>query len=108
MLRRDVSAAIAINPSWSEDDYLRQLRHRNCIGMVVEVGLDILGVMLYELHRDRLVLLTIAASPDRPDALAALIYKAVYKVVSHRRLWLEYVVRESDLRIQTANGTWSG
>ena len=38
--------------AWTEDDFLRCLRQRNCIRMVAERGdLQVLGFMVYELHR---------------------------------------------------------
>ena len=56
---------------WLEDDFIRCLRQRNCIGMVAkrpdnirgQTG-DPIGFMIYELHRTRLHVLNIAVASD--------------------------------------------
>ena len=47
---------------WSEDDFLRCLRQRNCIGMVAELDDHVVGFMIYELHKNRLHVLNFAVA----------------------------------------------
>ena len=59
MIRRDMMEVLEIeNQSfefpWSEEDFIRCLRQRNCIGMVAEHDERVAGFMIYELHRNRL------------------------------------------------------
>ena len=69
MIRRDMPEVLATEtqsfPSpWSEDDFIRCLRQRNCIGMVAEHDEKIIGFMLYELHKARLHVLNLAVHPE--------------------------------------------
>src|SRR5262245_54857976 len=68
MIRRDmpdvmVTERASFEYAWTEDDFLRCLRQRNCIGMVAERGDSVIGFMIYELHRTRLHLLNFAVHP---------------------------------------------
>src|SRR6266567_5116377 len=68
MIRRDMPEVLStelasFEYAWTEDDFLRCLRQRNCIGMVAERGDTIIGFMVYELHRTRLHLLNFAVHP---------------------------------------------
>ena len=68
MIRRDLPTVLEIEESnfefpWTEDDFLRCLRQRNCIGMVVELDDEIVGFMIYELHTNRLHILNFAVAP---------------------------------------------
>lgn len=69
MIRRDMPDVLAIesrcfDSPWSEDEFIRCLRQRNCIGMVAEIGDRIVGYMIYELHKKRLDILNFAVDPD--------------------------------------------
>jgi ribosomal-protein-alanine N-acetyltransferase len=66
---RDLPEVTAIEyasfPSWwSEDDFRQVMRQRNCIGMVAVAGFDVVGYMVYELHKKRLHLINLAVHPD--------------------------------------------
>lgn len=107
MIRRDMPDVMGIELAsfeyaWTEDDFLRCLRQRNCIGMVAERGDSIIGFMIYELHRTRLQLLNFAVSPNvrRSGVGGLLIGKLVYKVCSHRRQKLTLAVREGNTAAQ--------
>jgi ribosomal-protein-alanine N-acetyltransferase len=59
MIRRDMPEVLAIEHAsfeypWCEEEFLRVLRQRNCIGMVAEQGERIVGFMVYELHRNKI------------------------------------------------------
>src|SRR4051794_2179274 len=65
MIRRDMNEVLEIENEgfefpWSEDDFIRCLRQRNCIGMVAEHEDRVIGFMIYELHKARLHLLNFA------------------------------------------------
>ena len=69
MIRRDMPAVIGIENAcfefaWNEDDFIRCLRQRNCIGMVAEEEDKVVGFMIYELHKNRLHILNFAVHPD--------------------------------------------
>jgi len=68
MIRKDMPEVLEIENSsfefpWSEDDFIRCLRQRNCIGMVAEHGERVVGFMIYELHKTRLHVLNFAVAP---------------------------------------------
>ena len=68
MIRRDMPEVLAIESDgfefpWCEDDFVRSLRQRNCIGMVAELGERVVGFMIYELHKSRLHILNFAVAP---------------------------------------------
>ena len=70
MIRRDMQEVLEIeNQSfwqpWTEDDFIRLLRQRNCIGMVLDDGEHVLGFMLYELHKNRIEVLRFAVAEGR-------------------------------------------
>ena len=67
MIRRDMPEVLQIEGEsfefpWSEEDFLRCLQQRNCIGMVAEHEENVVGFMIYELHKSRLHLLNFAVS----------------------------------------------
>ena len=51
---------------WSEEEFIRCLRQRNCIGMVAEHGERVVGFMIYELHKTRLHILNFAVADGCP------------------------------------------
>ena len=69
MIRRDMPEVLRIEQAshdypWCEEDFLRCLRQRNCIGMVAEVGEKVVGFMIYELHKTKLHIMNFAVHPD--------------------------------------------
>lgn len=104
MIRRDVPAVVDIETRsfefpWSEEDFVRQLRSRNCIGMVAELDERILGFMVYELHRGYLQVHDFAVDPDhrRQGIGRAMIDRLKSKLTPSRRNKLRLNVRESNL-----------
>src|SRR5262249_26764482 len=68
MIRRDMPEVLqteqdSFEYSWTEEDFLRCLRQRNCIGMVAEQGEKVVGFMIYELHKAKLHILNFAVHP---------------------------------------------
>jgi ribosomal-protein-alanine N-acetyltransferase len=70
MIRRDMPRVLEIEKhsfetAWTEEEFIRCLRQRNCIGMVAEQSDgDAVGYMVYELHKHRLHLLNLAVHKD--------------------------------------------
>src|SRR5438093_13772491 len=68
MIRRDMPEVLStelasFEYAWTEDDFLRCLRQRNCIGMVAECNDRVVGFMIYELHKNKLHILNFAVHP---------------------------------------------
>ena len=107
MIRRDMPEVLAIEEGsfgcpWTEEDFLRCLRQRNCIGMVAEHGESIAGFMIYELHKNRLHILDFAVMPGyrRKSIGLQMITKLLAKLSSHRRTRVTLEVRETNLGAQ--------
>lgn len=98
MIRRDMPEILQIEkfnvgPVWEEEDFLKTLRQRNCIGMVAEKNDTVIGFMVYELHRQKLEILKMASlAPGETPVLRQLIFKLKSKLSSHRRTRLEFIV----------------
>jgi [ribosomal protein S18]-alanine N-acetyltransferase len=107
MIRRDMPEVLAIeNRSfefpWSEDDFIRCLRQRNCIGMVAEYDERVVGFMIYELHKNRLHILNFAVRPEfrRQGIGRSMIRKLVGKLSQQRRNRIMLEIRETNLDAQ--------
>ena len=107
MIRRDMPEVLQIEKAsfefpWYEDDFIRCLRQRNCIGMVAEQGERVVGFMIYELHKSRLHVLNFAVAPEfrRLDVGRQMIEKLVSKLSSQRRTRISLEVRETNLPAQ--------
>jgi [ribosomal protein S18]-alanine N-acetyltransferase len=107
MIRRDMPEVLAIEHAsfeypWCEEEFLRVLRQRNCIGMVAEQGERVVGFMIYELHKNKLQVLDFATHPEfrRLGVGNQMIAKLVGKLSSHRRTRIVLHVRETNLTAQ--------
>jgi [ribosomal protein S18]-alanine N-acetyltransferase len=107
MIRRDMPEVLqteqeSFDYSWTEEDFLRCLRQRNCIGMVAEHGEKVVGFMIYELHKNKLHILNFAVHPAfrRHGIGCQMIAKLVGKLSSHRRTKITLAVRETNLAAQ--------
>ncbi len=107
MIRRDMPAVLDIENlsfeyAWSEDDFIRCLRQRNCIGMVAEKDDQVVGFMIYELHKNRLHILNFAVAPAarRQGVGQAMIGKLLGKLSHERRNRILLEVRETNLDAQ--------
>lgn len=104
MIRRDMPEVYGIETSsfefpWSEDDFIRCLRQRNCIGMVAEHENRVVGFMIYELHKTRLHVLNFATHPEcRYRGIgASMVGKLLSKLSHQKRSRVLLEVRESNL-----------
>ena len=107
MIRRDMPEVLqteqeSFEYSWTEEDFLRCLRQRNCIGMVAEQGEKVVGFMIYELHKNKLHILNFAVHPGcrRLGIGAQMVAKLISKLSSHRRTRITLEVRETNLVAQ--------
>ena len=88
--------------SWGEEEFLRVLRERNCIGMVAESGERVVGFMIYELNKNCLRVFKLATHPlfRQMGVGQQMVWKLVGKLSSHHRTRIEMMVRESSLDAQ--------
>lgn len=107
MIRRDMPEVLlteqqSFEYAWTEEDFLRCLRQRNCIGMVAEQGEKVVGFMIYELHKAKLHILNFAVHPScrRLGVGAQMVAKLISKLSSHRRTRITLEVRETNLTAQ--------
>ncbi|HEV3164791.1 MAG TPA: ribosomal protein S18-alanine N-acetyltransferase [Isosphaeraceae bacterium] len=107
MIRRDMPEVLAIEHAsfefpWGEEEFLRVLRQRNCIGMVAEHGERVVGFMIYELHKSKLQILNFCVHPEfrRQGVGHQMVAKLVGKLSSHRRTRIELHIRETNLPAQ--------
>lgn len=104
MIRRDMPDILAIENHnfeypWSEEEFTRCLRQRNCIGMVAELDDRIVGYMIYELHKDRLHILNFAVSQAarRRGVGSRMVQKLIGKLTAQRRTSILLEARETNL-----------
>ena len=107
MIRRDMPEVLqaeqqSFDYSWTEEDFLRCLRQRNCIGMVAEFNDKVVGFMIYELHKTKLHILNFAVGPRcrRMGIAGQMVSKLIGKLSSHRRTRITLAVRERNLTAQ--------
>ena len=107
MIRRDMPEVLYAEQNsfefpWSEEDFIRCLRQRNCIGMVAECEERVVGFMIYELHKSRLHVLNFAVSPKwrRRGVGQQMMEKLVNKLSHQRRNRILLEVRETNLTAQ--------
>ena len=107
MIRRDMpevlqAEQLSFEYAWTEEDFLRCLRQRNCIGMVAEQGEKVVGFMIYELHKAKLHILNFAVHPSwrRSGVGNQMVLKLISKLSSHRRTRITLEVRETNLAAQ--------
>ena len=107
MIRRDMPEVLAIEAQsfefpWLEEDFIRSLRQRNCIGMVADYDDRVVGSMIYELHKSRIHVLNFAVAPEfrRSGVGSQMLAKLTAKLSSQRRSRIILEVRETNLAAQ--------
>jgi len=107
MIRRDMPEVLDIEDQsfefpWLEEDFVRCLRQRNCIGMVAEHEDRVCGFMIYELHKSRIHVLNFAVATDyrRRGVGSQMLAKLIAKLSSQRRTRIVLEVRETNLPAQ--------
>lgn len=107
LIRRDMTQVLEIEQAsfrhaWTEEDFLTCLRQRNCIGMVAEHDHQIVGFMIYELHKAKLRILNFAVAPwvRRMGVGAQMVQRLVDKLSQQRRKEIALEIRETNLPAQ--------
>ena len=107
MIRRDMTEVLDIEQAsfefpWLEEDFLRCLRQRNCIGMVAEYDERVVGFMVYELHKDQLHVLNFSVRPDvrRRGIGQQMVNKLIGKLSRKGRYRIVLEIRETNLAAQ--------
>jgi ribosomal-protein-alanine N-acetyltransferase len=107
MIRRDMPDVLRIEQQafefpWYEDDFVRCLRQRNCIGMVAEASERVVGFMVYELHKHRLHILNFAVDERmrRRGVGSQMAKKLIGKLSHDRRSRIALEIRETNLPAQ--------
>jgi len=107
MIRRDMPEVLAAEREsfefpWLEEDFVRCLRQRNCIGMEAEHNNRVVGFMIYELHKTRIHVLNFAVveSYRRRGVGSQMIAKLTAKLSVQRRSRIVLEVRETNLPAQ--------
>ena len=107
MIRRDMLDVLRIeNESfefpWSDEDFIRCLKQRNCIGMVAEHEDRVVGFMIYELHKTRIHVLNFAVDGQyrRRGVGSQMLAKLISKLSMQRRSRIILEIRETNLAAQ--------
>jgi ribosomal-protein-alanine N-acetyltransferase len=107
LIRRDMLEVLEIELAsfefaWTEEDFLCCLRQRNCIGMVAERGHEVVGFMIYELHKAKLQILNFAVSTKirRGGIGRRMVRRLIDKLSQQRRKEIILEVRETNLAAQ--------
>ncbi|NOY40374.1 MAG: ribosomal protein S18-alanine N-acetyltransferase [Planctomycetes bacterium] len=107
MIRRDMREVLDVEQEsfefpWYEEEFIRCLRQRNCIGMVAEHGERVVGFMIYELHKTRLHILNFAVAEGMRHRGVGfqMAQKLISKLSSQRRTRIKLEVRETNLPAQ--------
>ena len=107
MIRRDMPEVLEIENGsfefpWCEEDFIRCLQQRNCIGMVAEVDDKVVGFMIYELHKTRLHVLNFSVKSEmrRRGIGSQMVTKLISKLSHQRRTRIILEVRETNLLAQ--------
>ena len=107
MIRRDMEEVLDIEKAsfefpWLEEDFLRCLRQRNCIGMVAEFDERVVGFMVYELHKEQLHVLNFSVRPDvrRRGVGQQMVNKLISKLSRRGRNRIGLEIRETNLAAQ--------
>jgi ribosomal-protein-alanine N-acetyltransferase len=107
MVRRDMPEVLDIEEEsfefpWLEEDFIRCLRQRNCIGMVAEHKEQVVGYFFYALHATRIHLLNFAVAPAyrRRGVGQQMLARLLAKLSAKRRNRLELNIRETNVAAQ--------
>ncbi len=107
LIRRDMPEVLEIEResfefAWTEEEFLCCLRQRNCIGMVAELDHQIVGFMIYELHKSRLRILNfaVAGGSRRHGVGAQMVGRLIDKLSQQRRKEIILEVRETNVTAQ--------
>lgn len=101
MTREDLPRVLAIEREsyahpWEDDAFVGRLCRRNIIGHVAELGENVAGFMIFQLHRTGIELLNLAVAPHlRRQRIGTRLIEALKRKLSpYRRRYLAVALRE--------------
>lgn len=104
LIRRDLDVVLSIERvsfefPWTEEDLIRTIRKRDCIGMVCEIGDQVLGYMIYALDKSKMELINFAVHPNyrRKGVGSAMLERLIAKLSYQRRNRIEMRVMETNM-----------
>ena len=107
LIRADMPDVQAIedtsfNDPWTDKDFVKCLRKRNVIGVVLETEFKPLGFMLYELHKTSLRVVKFAVHQDerRNGYGRQMVGRLIDKLEQQRRTEIEIAIPERNLSAQ--------
>ena len=89
MIRRDMPEVLRIEQlngqHWGEEDFIDNLRQRNCIGMVLESQENVVGFVVYSLFKTHLTILKLLVHPewDQARCFTSILNRMKEKVGKH-------------------------
>lgn len=107
MIRRDMSEMLEIEREsfeypWPEDEFIRCLRQRECVGMIAEHAEQVVGFLIYQIFNTRLHVLSVAVAKDyrHRGVGSQMIEKLKDKLSAQRRPSITLEVRETNVAAQ--------
>jgi ribosomal-protein-alanine N-acetyltransferase len=104
MVRRDFDEVLAIEEAcfefpWTEQEFRQCLQLPNCLGMVAEHDGRVVGFVVYETPRGRMLITNIAVDPEfqRHGIARQIIQKLVMKMIHQQRHKIAIEIRETNL-----------
>ena len=103
LIRRDMDHVMAIERAsfsdpWSEEEFLCCLRQKNTIGRVAEINYQIVGYMIYELHKRVVRIANFAVDPEyRRQDIGTAMLASLKERIDHRRSTITAEIRDSNL-----------
>ena len=107
LIRRDMDEVMKIEKRsfdhpWTEEEFMMHIRERNTIGAVIEDNTQIIGYMVYELHKGKLNLLNLAVKPieRRSGYGRQMVQRLIDKLEQQRRTTIECTISDNNLNAQ--------
>lgn len=96
-----IEQATAAEP-WTQTDFVRQLKHANCIGVVTESNYATVGFMVYSLRKQAISVIKFAVDPREDFATVGghMVSRIIDKLSQQRRSEADIHVHESNLDMQ--------
>jgi len=104
MVRRDFSQVLAIEEMcfefpWTSEEFMQCLQQPNCLGMVAELDEQVVGFIVYETPKNRILVTNIAVSPEfqRHGIARQMVQRLVSKMIYQQRHKVAVAIRETNL-----------
>ena len=104
LVRRDFSQVQAIEKMcfefpWTSEEFLQCLHQPNCLGMVAQHEERVVGFVVYEMPKNRILITNIAVDPEfqRHGIARQMIQKIVSKMIYQQRHKVAIAIRETNL-----------